>query len=207
MVGKQEISIAIDERELHSAMKNADSSTILNLKVGEKENKVVLRDTQRDPVTNKVIHLDFHAISMTRPINIAVPIHFFGEPMGVKVDGGIMQITMRELEISCLPTNIPDHFEVNVDDLGIGDSVHVKDISIPNATIMSEQQRTMVVISAPTVIKVDTTAEEEAELAEGEEALAEGAEGAAAEGAEGAAEGATKKEAPAKPEEKKEKKK
>jgi large subunit ribosomal protein L25 len=117
----------------------------------------------------------------------------------VKTDGGIMQATMRELEISCLPTDIPEHFELDVADLGIGDSIHVRDISIPNTDIRSETQRTVVVISAPTVIK------EVVEVAEGEEIEGE----AAAEEAPAEGEAAKEGEAPsaeaekAKPEEKK----
>jgi large subunit ribosomal protein L25 len=144
---------------------------------------------QRDPVTSRVLHIDFHAISMNKPIHVAIPIHFVGTPVGVKVDGGIMQATMREIEISCLPINIPEHLEVNVAELRIGDSIHVGNVSIPNATILADAQRTIVVISAPTIIKAEAAA------VEAEAAAVEGAEGVAAEGAEAAAEGeAGKKE-------------
>jgi len=171
--------VSVPEREFRAAMKAAHSSSILSLNVDGKENKVILRELQRDPVTNKVVHVDFHAISMTKPINIDLPINFVGTPRGVKTDGGIMQATMRELEISCLPDNIPEHFEIDVTDLGIGDSLHVADLNIPNVEILTPERRTVVVISAPTVIKSETTGtEEEAELAEGEEAEGEAAEGA-----------------------------
>lgn len=172
------LPLAVDARSFRTAMRSADSGTILNVTVDGKENHALVREVQRDPVTSKVVHIDFHAISMSKPIDLRIPVHYVGEPIGVKVDGGIMQITMRELEISCLPADIPDRFEVNVEELGIGDSVHVSDVKIPNVEILVEDRRTMVVISAPTVIKVDEPAEgEEAELAEGEAAAAEGAEG------------------------------
>ena len=169
--------LAVPEREFRAAMKAAHTSSILNLNVDGKENRVILRELQRDPVTNKVVHLDFHAISMTKPINISLPINFVGTPIGVKTDGGIMQATMRELEISCLPTNIPDEFEIDVSELGIGDSLHVSDLNIPDVDILTPERRTVVVISAPTVIKSEVTEGEE----EGEEGV-EGAEGEAAEG-------------------------
>lgn len=193
------VSVAVGERLFHAAMKDAGTSSIINLNVAGKESKVVLREIQRDPVTNRILHLDFHAISMTKPLYISIPIHFVGTPRGVKTDGGIMQATMRELEISCLPTDIPEHFELDVADLGIGDSIHVSDISIPNTDIRSEGQRTVVVISAPTVIK------EVVEAAEGEEVEGE----AAAEEAPAEGEAAKEGDAPsaeaekAKPEEKK----
>ena len=183
------IPVSVEEREFRTAMRHASSGSILNLSLDGKETKAVLREMQRDPVTSRVLHIDFHAISMNKPIHVAIPIHFVGTPVGVKVDGGIMQATMREIEISCLPINIPEHLEVNVSELRIGDSIHVGNVSIPNATILADAQRTIVVISAPTVIKAEATA------VEAEAALAEGAEGVAAEGAEAAAEGeAGKKE-------------
>jgi large subunit ribosomal protein L25 len=181
--------LSVNAREFFHALKGASASTLIDLDVGGKKSKVLIRDLQRDPLSSEVVHIDFHAVSMSKPINISVPIHFIGTPIGVRSDGGIMQTTMREIEISCLPSDIPEHIEINVEELAIGESIHVRDITVDKAEILSEEQRTIVVISAPTVIK-STTAEGE----EGEE----GAEGEAAEGAEGAegegAEGEEKKE-------------
>ena len=190
------ISVAVEERAFRASMKTATSSSILNLNLDGKETKAVVRDMQRDPVTNRVIHVDFHAISMNRPINVSIPIHFTGSPIGVKVDGGIMQTTMRELEISCLPVNIPDQVEIDVSELSIGDSIHVGDLELENVNILAELRRTIVVISAPTIIKAETTAEDE-------EAL-EGEEGEAVEGAEAVeGEGEAEKKDEAKPDERK----
>ena len=118
-------------------MRQATSSTILSLNLSGGETKAVLREMQRDPVTNRVLHIDFHAISMDRPINVLIPIHFNGVPIGVKVDGGIMQTTMRELEISCLPVDIPDSVELDVSGLAIGDSIHVGDIDLGKVEILA----------------------------------------------------------------------
>lgn len=177
---------------IKSGGQRGTGSTIFSLKVGDKTNKVLIRDLQRDPVTSTIIHIDFHAIAMNKPIHISVPINLIGIPVGVKVDGGIMQTTLRELEISCLPANIPQNIELDVSELSIGESVHVSDLEVENVKILTEQQRTIVVISAPTVLKSAT--EDEAE--EGEEGVevAEGAEGAApAEGDAAKAEGADDK--------------
>ncbi|RKX23101.1 MAG: 50S ribosomal protein L25 [Candidatus Zixiibacteriota bacterium] len=195
---KQEpIPIYIDEPTLHQAFKSAAGSTALyDLEIENKKNKVIVREMQRDPVTSKIIHIDFYAVSMTKPINLAIPIHFEGIPVGVTVDGGIMQTNMRELEISCLPDQIPEFCELNVTELSIGDSIHVEDINIEGIDILSDANKTVVVISAPTIVKVDEpTAEEGEELAEGE--VAEGAEGEAAVEGE-AAEGKTKEDSEAK---------
>ena len=128
------LPIAVEERAFRAAVKTAaGGSTIISLDVDGKRNKVVVREIQRDPVTDKITHLDFHAISMTKPLHISIPIHLVGTARGVKTDGGIMQTTMRELEISCLPSDIPEYVEVDVTDLGIGDSIHVRDMEIPKA--------------------------------------------------------------------------
>ncbi|MBI5267689.1 MAG: 50S ribosomal protein L25/general stress protein Ctc [candidate division Zixibacteria bacterium] len=182
--------LTIEERAFRTALKQAGGqSTLFTLTIGGKQSKVILREIQRDPVSNRVLHLDFHAISMNRPIHINIPVHFTGIAKGVKAEGGIMQVVMREIEISCLPTNIPEHVEVDVSELGIGDSIHLGALVIPNATILGESTRTVVVISAPTIIKVETPAVpaegEAAVVAEGE--AAPGAEGAAKEGAAPAA--------------------
>lgn len=166
------VSVIVDEKEFRSSMKGVGGTSIIDLNVDGKHRKVVLRDVQRDPVTSKVIHVDFHAISMNRPINVSIPIRYEGTPVGVKTDGGIMQVTMRDLDISCLPANIPEDLRVDVSELHIGDSIHVKDISIPEARILAEARRTMVVIAAPTVHKEEVTAEEVEEV-EGEEVVAE----------------------------------
>lgn len=187
--------VSVDERAFRAAMRSSGrAGAIVNLNVDGNENKVILREIQRDPVTCKIIHIDFHAVSMTKPISISIPISFIGTPRGVKTDGGIMQITMREMGISCLPTDIPDKIELDVSDLGIGDSFHVRDVDIPKVQILDPERRTIVVIAAPTVIKVEETAEEE------EEAVAEG-EAVAEEGAETAEK--TEGDAPAKGEDKK----
>lgn len=172
------IPVAVEERSFRATMKASGGvSSIINLDVDGKINKVILREIQRDPITSRILHMDFHAISMTKPLHISIPIQLEGIAHGVKVDGGIMQITMRDLEISCLPTNIPEALVLDVSDLGIGDSIHVSDVTLDNVQILAAEQRTIVVIAAPTVVKVDEPTEDE--LEEGAE---EGAEATPAEG-------------------------
>ena len=176
------VSVAVNEKEFRSSMKGVEGTSLIDLNVDGDHRKVVLREIQRDPVTSRVIHVDFHAISMNKPINVAVPIHYIGTPIGVKTDGGIMQVTMRELEVSCLPTSIPDHLDIDVEELRIGESIHVSDVTIPEAKILSETRRTIVVIAAPTVHKEEVAEEVEGEEVEGEAVEGEGE--AAADGAE-----------------------
>lgn len=182
-------SIKVDNRAFNAAWKTAGGgSVIFSLDQGGKKTKVLIRELQRDPVTSNVIHVDFHAISMTKPIHLSIPIFLVGTPIGVKTEGGILQATMREIEISCLPTDIPEHVEINVENLHIGDSLHIRDFSIPKVKILEEPDTTIAVVSAPTVLK--TVEEEAAEALAAAEAAAAvpGAEGeAAAAGTEGKA--------------------
>ena len=160
--------IEVSEKALRAAVKAASSaSAIFDLEIDGKKNKVLIRDIQRDPITSHVTHLDFHAISMNKPINVMVPLHFIGLADGVKNEGGILQTTMREIEISCLPKDLPEHIEIDVTKLQVGDSIHVRDLQVGDIKILAEEQRTIVVVAAPTVAEVvKTEGEEEAVAAE-----------------------------------------
>jgi len=188
---KQPTAIAVSERELRGALKTAGGvhGSIFTLNLDGQQSKVIVREIQRDPLTSRMVHIDFHAISMTKPINIEIPVNFTGLAKGVKSEGGIMQVLMRDIEISCLPVNIPEHFSVDVSELGIGDSIHIRDLSIPNVHILADPSNVIVVISAPTIIKTETVAAE-AVPAEGEVVEGAATEGAAP--AEAGKEGAKK---------------
>jgi large subunit ribosomal protein L25 len=118
----------------------------------DSQRKVLVREVQRDPVTGAILHLDFHQISLTKKLTIQVPIHLVGIPVGVD-DGGILQHALRDLEIECLPTAIPEKIEVDVSHLKIGDSVHVGDIKVENAEILSDSKSSIVSVVPPTVFK------------------------------------------------------
>lgn len=175
------MSIEVSEKDLRRAVKESGSSSaIYQLDVNGKSTPVIIRDLQRHPLTSKVTHVDFHAISMNKPLHITVSLNITGIPVGVRVDGGIMQTVIREVEISCLPKDIPDSVDIDVTELQVGDSIHVKDLEIPNAKILTEDRRTILVVNAPTVSSLDTPAEEGEEGAEAA-AGAEGEAGAEAE--------------------------
>jgi len=131
------------------------------------QRKVLIREIQRDPVTGDILHVDFHEISLSKKLSIQVPIHLVGTPVGVK-EGGILQHVLRELEVECLPTAIPEKFEVDVDNLKIGDSIHVADIKVENVEILSDPQSSIVTVVPPTIFKeaevAPAVAEEEPEV-------------------------------------------
>jgi large subunit ribosomal protein L25 len=145
-------------------------NVIVNLLLDDTEKgkrKVLVREVQRDPVTGDVLHVDFHQISLTKKLTIEIPIHLIGTPEGVN-DGGIMQHALRELEIECLPTAIPEKIEVDVSHLKIGDTIHVADVTLENAEILSDSKSSIVSVVPPTVFKEPEVeapaAEEEPEL-------------------------------------------
>jgi large subunit ribosomal protein L25 len=114
-------------RILHSA---SGLNTLITLKVqGGTDARVLVKDVQLDPITHKPLHADFYRVNMDRKIQVTVPVVLRGESRGVKLDGGVLDFVHREIEIEVLPANIPDSIEVDVTNLGIGDSVHVRDLA------------------------------------------------------------------------------
>ncbi|UCD17659.1 MAG: 50S ribosomal protein L25 [Candidatus Zixiibacteriota bacterium] len=146
------------------------------------ERKVLIRELQRDPVRGTPRHIDLYQVSMKKKINLSIAVDLVGTPEGVKL-GGILQQVIRELDIACLPTDIPGSVTVDVSSLQIGDSIHVSDISIGKVDILTNPKRTMVTVVPPTVIKVEEPAaveEVEAEVvAEGEAEVEAAPEGEA----------------------------
>ncbi len=172
--------VTVGGRELIKMIHTAGTENILlDIKIGRSKEKVLLKEIQFHPVTERMLHLDFQRIDMTKPIQVSVPLHFEGKSEGVK-EGGVMEVLRRDVEVSCLPADIPSYISVNVEALTIGDSLHVSDIVVEKVEILTELDRTIVVVAPPTVVKVATAAEEGVEGEEGE--AAEGAEGEAAEG-------------------------
>lgn len=126
----------------------------------------MIREIQQDPVNGEVLHIDFNEISLTKAIKVNVPVVTVGEPVGVKQDGGSLEHILWEVEIECLPTDIPKNIEVNVSALKIGDSIHVKDVVFPaKVKVLTDTSSVIVSVAAPM--------KEEVAPAEGEEAKAE----------------------------------
>jgi large subunit ribosomal protein L25 len=124
-------SVSVDPkpflRILHSA---SGLNTLITLKLQDGgDTRVLVKNVQLDPITHHPLHADFYRVNMDRKITVTVPVVLRGESRGVKQDGGVLDFVHREIEIEVLPANIPDSIEVDVTDLGIGDSVHVRDLA------------------------------------------------------------------------------
>ncbi len=160
--------LAIDSKELLANLHNHGRNAIFNLTIdgGKKEMKAFIYDIQHEPMTDRILHIDFKHILLTEKIHVSVPVHLEGVPVGVKNEAGIVEHVMHTLDIKCVPTSIPNSINVNIEDLGIGDSIHVKDIAAEDFEILSDADRTIVNVVAPKIVV------EAEELGEEEEALA-----------------------------------
>ncbi|OQK15186.1 50S ribosomal protein L25 [Methyloprofundus sedimenti] len=126
--------IELSHNEVMKRLANeAVYSHVLQLNVGGKVQNAILKDMQRHPAKDTVIHMDFMRISMGEKIKVHVPLHFINEEVskGVKA-GGVVTHSMVELEVLCLPGNLPEYIEVDLTDVEIGDSVHLSDIVVPD---------------------------------------------------------------------------
>jgi len=180
--GKKEepLSIELDYNNFHQAMKGAAGENMLinlNIDGNEGTQKAIIKDVQRDPVDGHLLHIDFMHISLTEKVRVTIPIVVEGVADGVKNFGGILSWVVRHVDVSCLPTDIPDKIVVDVTDLKIHDSVHIRDFNVPNVEILDNADRTVISVVPPTVVKEETPAEAEGEaVAEAAPAAEEGGE-------------------------------
>lgn len=128
---KAPIMVALSEKELMAARRKGGANAILRLKHKKGEETVIVKELQRHPVTDRPVHADFQRISMTQKIEAKVPLNVIGEAPGVKTSGGMLSIDMRELRIKALPTEIPQHIDVDISSLELHQGIHVKDLALP----------------------------------------------------------------------------
>jgi len=161
-------TVSVDAKEWSTNFRSLSSNTIVNLKLDKDEYNVLVKDTQEDILSGRVNHIDFYAIHAGQELQTQVPVHLEGTPHGV-LEGGILEHKIDELEVSCLPKDIPSFFTVDISHLGIGESVHVGEIDIPEGvTVRTDESLTVVIVSHAKMEVVET--EEEGEAAEiGEE--------------------------------------
>lgn len=140
------ISVFVDEKEILSTIKS-NPRAILTAAIPNKGNKpVLIQSIQRDPLSNKIVHIDFHQLNMNVSMDSKVIIHFSGDPIGVD-DGGILQVEMHEVEVRCMPDNLISAFEVDISKLGIGDHLLVSDLSFHEGVeVLSDTNATIVKI-------------------------------------------------------------
>ena len=123
------VPVAVDPKELlHILHSESGANTLINLKLDGGEARVMMRDHQLDPVTHHLLHADFYQLAMDRAITVSVPILVKGEPQGVKQQGGVLDFVTREIQVQCLPADIPEHIDVDVSELMLHQSIRVRDL-------------------------------------------------------------------------------
>jgi large subunit ribosomal protein L25 len=166
--------LQVDPTELDRLLRKsaAGMNTLIDLQGGGLDGKVVLvKDLQRDPVRGELLHADLFAIDSTQRIEVQIPVHHIGVPVGVRLGGGILDFPMREIEVSCLPRSIPEEFTVDVTELELGESVHVRDVALPEGVeLISDKDLTLISVVAPAKPEEEGTPTEAG--AEGIEAVA-----------------------------------
>lgn len=133
---------------------------------GKEESECILKDIQFDPVTDRVIHFDLIGLTKGETIEIEVPVKLIGIAVGIK-DGGILQQVLHKIQVECLPKDIPDHIEIEVTNLKIGDSVHVKDLQMEGVKFTTLSDSVVVSVTHPKVEK-EPVVGETAEITEPE---------------------------------------
>ena len=161
--GRKPEPLTISQADFDKTLALVRGTTVINLKVGGKTNQVLIREIQRHPTRSHVLHVDFLEVYKGESLVIQTPIHLIGSPDGVRNQGGILDQILRELEIRVLPKDMPDHIDVDVTELTVGDSIHVRDIDVPDAEVMVDPDATICSIVAPRVEEEEKLLEEEEE--------------------------------------------
>lgn len=165
--GKESVAISVNPKEIEKILRSSSGvNTIFNLDIqGVETTPAMVVDWQHDPVKSNLLHIDLKRIDLTKRLHVKVPVHTTGDPRGVKEQGGLYEVVSREVEIECLPVEIPEHFTVDVSELRIGQSLRAGELPLTGS---------MKLLSPPDLVisHVVTT---------------RGAEGAAAEAAPGEA--------------------
>ncbi len=124
------VSIAVEPKALLKILHSeAGANTLISLRLDGVETQVLVKDFQLEPVTHQVLHADFYRVAMDRMIEVTIPVLIKGEPRGVKLQGGLLEFVRREIQIECLPADIPEHVDVDVSELMVGQGVRVRDVA------------------------------------------------------------------------------
>jgi len=160
--GDEPLPIAVKESDLKDLIYTTETH-IIKLKIGDgKEYQCILKDVEFDPVTDKPIHFDLYGLKAGATITLEVPIVLVGKAPGVE-KGGIIEHLLHTVEVECPSNAIPEHIEVDISNLDIGDSIHVKDLKIPNVKILENELAVVVAVVPPRGVEVEEKPSEEAQ--------------------------------------------
>ncbi|MDD2680170.1 MAG: 50S ribosomal protein L25 [Candidatus Omnitrophica bacterium] len=153
--GKSALALKLSHRQLVQLVHHHRiEGVVINLNIKEdkkqKSRPCLIKEIQHDPVHGEIIHVDFNQISLTKEIKVNIPVVAKGEPIGVKQEGGSLEHILWEIEVECLPTNIPKDIEIDVTQLKMGESIHVKDIVVPQGVkVLNDPGAIVLSVAAP----------------------------------------------------------
>jgi len=167
----QPTTITVDAREFRTAFKRITENTIVELHLSGGVHEVLVKDYQRDNLTGQVLHIDFYEFEKGKALRTRIPIRLSGNAIGVK-EGGILETLLRELEVECLPKDLPEELVIDISELGLDRALHVRDLTLPDAvrSLQPPDQVVCLVAHRKAEEEVAPAAVEGEAVAEGEEA-------------------------------------
>ncbi len=161
-------ALSVEAREFHRAFHTVSESTLIKLKLSDRDRDVLIKDYTEDIRTGDILHIDFYEIERGKKLHTRIAIELNGSPIGVR-EGGVLEHTLYEVDIECLPKDLPGNLVVDVASLNTGDSLHVRDLVLPEGVrILNSADQTVVSVTIPRAA-TEEVVEEEAEVAIGEE--------------------------------------
>lgn len=160
--GEQSRELSVDAHELEKLLASVNvENTLIDVTIeGEEPARALVREVQMHPYRPEVLHLDLFHVHAGETLRLQIPVRLVGSPEGVRA-GGVLDQVLYELEVECLPGNIPDVAEVDVSGLGVGDAVRVRDITFPDVKVLNDEDLTVAAVTPPTVQALPETPETE----------------------------------------------
>jgi large subunit ribosomal protein L25 len=194
------VAISVEHGKIVDILRSeTGENTLFTLKLGGTDSKrvVMIRDYQRDPVKGRLIHVDFVRVDLNKPIEVMVPIHVIGVPVGVKLEGGLIDHVVREVSVSCLPADIPESVELDVSEVHLGQHLSVRDIKVSDKIrLLDDPDQTVIVVALPRAEEAPAAAAATTEAAPAEpEVIKKGKETSEEEGSADAKKGGEPKKA------------
>ena len=167
---KQAVPVAVSPKEIGSILRSASGeNTLFDLQLDGSRRKVILKEFQVEPIKGRLLHADFYEVALDQTLEVTVHIELSGVPTGVKVEGGVLDFVTRELEVECLPTEIPERIVVDVYELALGKHVRVSDVKVPDRVkVLTDPDVVIAHVVAPRAEEVVAAPEAVAAPLEGE---------------------------------------
>lgn len=160
------VPLVVEKKDIFKILRSeTGENTIFKVSFDSDTKNVMLKEIQRDPVTDEILHADLIQIAMDKTIQVSVPIILKGEAVGVKTEGGFIDFITREVEVECLPKNIPDNIEVDISSLHLNQALKIEDIVLPEGVkIITDVNTVVAMVAVPSVEEVEVEAKEEEEI-------------------------------------------